>query len=60
MDISFQLLSSEVRLKVRGKSEAGSPVPPPVAPRCVPASFTIAGLAQGLREEGTAALDGNA
>lgn len=47
VDLSFQLLSSEVRLKVRGKSGPGSPVPPPVAPQCIPASFTTAGLFQG-------------
>lgn len=63
MDLSFQLLSSEVRLKVRLKSGAGSPVPPPGAPRFAPASFTMAGLVrgwgQGFRGEETAALDGN-
>lgn len=47
VDLSFQLLSSEVSLQIRGRLGPGSYVPPPVAPQWVPTSFTIAGLVQG-------------
>lgn len=63
VELSFQLLSSEVRLQVRGKSGPGNHVPPPADSQCVPTSFTVAALFRaGLRgfwEEGTAALHGN-
>lgn len=48
MDISFQLLSSEVRLQRMGRSGPGSRMPAPGAPQWVPTSFIIAGLVQGL------------
>lgn len=47
VDLSFQLLSSEVRLQIRGKSGPGNHVPPPVDPQWLPTSFTVAGLIQG-------------
>lgn len=47
VDLSFQLLSSEVRLQVRGKSGPGNHVPSPADSQWVPTSFTVAGLIQG-------------
>lgn len=52
VDLSFQLLSSEVRLWVRGSSGPGSHVPALVASPWVPTSFSIAGLIQGAGARG--------
>lgn len=51
MDLSFQLLSSEVRLEVGGRSGPGSHMPTPVAPQEAPASFIIADIVQGWGQE---------
>uniref|UniRef100_A0A8C6BCY8 Uncharacterized protein n=1 Tax=Monodon monoceros TaxID=40151 RepID=A0A8C6BCY8_MONMO len=52
VDLSFQLLSSEVRLWVRGSSGPGSHVAALVASLWVPTSFSIAGLIQGAGARG--------